>query len=56
VGASDGRYFARDGIEIIIFGPGDGADSHVPNERVALDEMVDAALIQRGVVERLTGV
>lgn len=56
VGASDGRYFARDGIEIIVFGPGDGADSHIPNEHVALDEIVDAALIQRGVVERLIGV
>jgi acetylornithine deacetylase/succinyl-diaminopimelate desuccinylase family protein len=53
VGASDGRYFARDGIEIIVFGPGDGADSHIPNEHVALDEIVDAALIQRSVAERL---
>ena len=52
VGASDARYFARDGIEIIVFGPGDGADSHVPNEHVSLDEMVDAALIQLGVAKR----
>ena len=55
VGASDGRYFARDGIEIVVFGPGDGADSHKPDEFVALDELVDAALIQAGVVERLLG-
>ena len=53
VGASDARYFARDGIELIVFGPGDGADSHVPNESVLLAEMADAALIQLSVIERL---
>ena len=46
VGASDARYFARDGIEILVTGPGDGADSHKPNESVALDEVVEAAHIQ----------
>jgi acetylornithine deacetylase/succinyl-diaminopimelate desuccinylase-like protein len=56
VGASDGRYFARDGIEIIVFGPGDGADSHQPDESVPLDELVDAALVQAGVVARLLGI
>jgi succinyl-diaminopimelate desuccinylase len=55
VGASDGRYFARDGIEILVTGPGDGADSHIPNEFVPLDEMVEAALIQRAALERLLG-
>ena len=55
VGASDARYFARDGIEILITGPGDGADSHMPNESVPLDEIVDAALIQLGAAERLLG-
>ncbi|MGQ0654844.1 MAG: M20 family metallopeptidase [Betaproteobacteria bacterium] len=53
VGASDGRYFARDGIEILVTGPGDGADSHIPNEFVPLDEMVEAALIQRAALKRL---
>ena len=53
VGASDGRYFARDGIEILVTGPGDGADSHIPNEFVPLDEMVEAALIQKAALERL---
>lgn len=53
VGASDARYFARDGIEILVFGPGDGADSHIPNEHIALDEMVDAQLIQLAAAERL---
>ena len=56
VGASDGRYFARDPVEIIVFGPGDGADSHTPNESVSLDEMVEAALIQAGVAARLLGI
>lgn len=53
VGASDGRYFAADGIEILVTGPGDGADSHIPNEFVPLDEMVEAARIQRAALERL---
>jgi acetylornithine deacetylase/succinyl-diaminopimelate desuccinylase family protein len=56
VGASDGRYFARDPVEIIVFGPGDGADSHKPDEFVALDELVDAAQIQAGVALRLLGI
>jgi acetylornithine deacetylase/succinyl-diaminopimelate desuccinylase family protein len=55
VGASDARYFARDGIEILVTGPGDGADSHLPNEFVALDEIVDAALIHFAAAERLLG-
>jgi acetylornithine deacetylase/succinyl-diaminopimelate desuccinylase family protein len=53
VGASDGRYFARDGIEIIVFGPGDGAESHKPNEFVSLNEITQAALIQLSAAERL---
>jgi acetylornithine deacetylase/succinyl-diaminopimelate desuccinylase family protein len=53
VGASDARYFARDGAEIIVFGPGDGADSHKPNESVPLAEMAEAALIQLSAAERL---
>ena len=55
VGASDARYFARDGIEMIVFGPGDGADSHKPNESVPLAEMAEAALVQLSVIERLLG-
>ena len=46
VGASDARYLARDGIEILVTGPGDGADSHIPNEFVLLDEIKEAARIQ----------
>lgn len=55
VGASDARYFARDGIEIIVTGPGDGADSHRPNEFVAMDEVVEAAKIQLNAARRLLG-
>jgi acetylornithine deacetylase/succinyl-diaminopimelate desuccinylase family protein len=55
VGASDARYFARDGIEILVTGPGDGADSHIPNEFVLLDEMVEAARIQLEATDRLLG-
>ncbi len=55
VGASDARYFARDGIEIIVTGPGEGADSHQPNESVPLDEMVEAARIQSEAVSALLG-
>ena len=52
---SDGRFFARDGIEIVNFGPGDGTTSHAANEFVPLAEMVDAALILRAFVERTLG-
>ena len=53
--ASDGRFYARDGIEIVSFGPGDGAVSHAANEFIPLTEMVDAALILRAFVERTLG-
>ena len=53
--ASDGRFFARDGIEIVNFGPGDGAVSHAANEFIPLTEMVDAALILRAFIERTLG-
>lgn len=53
VGASDGRYFARDGIEILVTGPGDGADSHIPNESVPLDELEQAARIHLAAAARL---
>jgi acetylornithine deacetylase/succinyl-diaminopimelate desuccinylase-like protein len=53
VGASDARYFARDGIEILVTGPGDGAESHMPNEFVRLEELVEAASIQLEALNRL---
>lgn len=54
-GVSDGRYFAEDGIEIVNFGPGSGVQGHAANESVPIDQMVDAALIQLRVLERLLG-
>jgi acetylornithine deacetylase/succinyl-diaminopimelate desuccinylase family protein len=54
-GVSDGRYFADDGIEIVNFGPGSGDQGHAANESVPIDQMVDAALIQRDLVARLLG-
>jgi acetylornithine deacetylase/succinyl-diaminopimelate desuccinylase-like protein len=55
-GVSDGRYYADDGIEIINFGPGSGAQGHAANESVAIAEMVQAADIQLGLVRTLLGV
>ena len=55
-GASDGRYFADDGISILNFGPGSGAQAHATNESVPVNQMVDAAHIQLGAVARLLGV
>jgi acetylornithine deacetylase/succinyl-diaminopimelate desuccinylase family protein len=52
-GVSDGRYYADDGIEIINFGPGSGAQGHAANESVPIAEMVEAAEIQLEVVQRL---
>jgi acetylornithine deacetylase/succinyl-diaminopimelate desuccinylase family protein len=54
-GVSDGRYFADDGIEIVNFGPGAGAEGHAANESVPIDQLVAAALIQRDLVARLLG-
>ncbi|MCZ6605285.1 MAG: ArgE/DapE family deacylase [Alphaproteobacteria bacterium] len=54
-GVSDGRYFADDGIEIVNFGPGAGTQGHAANESVPVTELVDAALIQRDLVDRLLG-
>jgi len=55
-GVSDGRYYADDGIEIINFGPGSGAQGHAANESVPIAEMVQAADIQLGLVQKLLGV
>lgn len=54
-GASDGRYFADDGIEIVNFGPGAGWQGHRANEFVPLDELVAATSILEGLVERVLG-
>lgn len=53
VGVSDARYFADDGIEMVIFGPGSGSEGHATNESQGIDELVEAALIQLDAVDRL---
>lgn len=40
--ATDGRHFAAAGIPTIIYGPGDPALAHVPNEWVGVDEVLEA--------------
>jgi acetylornithine deacetylase/succinyl-diaminopimelate desuccinylase family protein len=55
VGVFDGRYFARDGIEIIDFGPGEGGQGHAPNESIPIAQMIDASLIQFDVVRAVLG-
>ena len=55
VGASDGRFFAKDGIEILTFGPGAADQGHTANEWVAIADLAPAAEIQLAVVETLLG-
>jgi succinyl-diaminopimelate desuccinylase len=43
VQTSDGRWFARDGKPIIIFGPSDPAVAHSADEHVAIKQLVEAA-------------
>lgn len=40
VQTSDGRWFARDGIPIIIFGPSDPAVAHAADEHVSVEQLV----------------
>lgn len=40
--ATDGRYFSRQGIPTIIYGPGDPSLAHVPDEWIGIDELLHA--------------
>jgi len=42
VQTSDGRWFAKDGIPIIIFGPSVPAVAHAADEHVSIDQLVEA--------------
>jgi acetylornithine deacetylase/succinyl-diaminopimelate desuccinylase-like protein len=42
VQTSDGRWFARDRIPIILFGPSDSAVAHAADEHVDIDQLVEA--------------
>ena len=55
IGVSDGRWFADDGIEILSFGPGEGAQGHAANESVPIAELQQAFAIQLNVVSRVLG-
>lgn len=39
---SDGRWFAKDGIPIVIFGPGDPALAHSTDEFIKIDQLIEA--------------
>lgn len=43
--ASDGRVFAKWQIPITIFGPGDPALGHAPNEFVPVEQLIEATKI-----------
>jgi acetylornithine deacetylase/succinyl-diaminopimelate desuccinylase family protein len=42
---SDSRFFAEDGIPVVICGPSDPAVGHAPNEHVTVKSLVEAARI-----------
>jgi succinyl-diaminopimelate desuccinylase len=42
VQTSDGRWFAGDGIPIIIFGPSDPAVAHATDEHISIEQLVEA--------------
>ena len=39
---TDGRHFAANGVPTIIYGPGDPALAHIPDEWVGIDEVIEA--------------
>lgn len=53
--ASDGRIFAKLGIPIAIFGPGDPALGHAPDEFVPIDQLVDGTKTLTLALMRLMG-
>ncbi|SDR58255.1 acetylornithine deacetylase [Rhizobiales bacterium GAS113] len=55
IGASDGRWLANDGIEIVNFGPGGGSEGHAANDFVDLAELETSAAIHLAFVEQLVG-
>jgi acetylornithine deacetylase/succinyl-diaminopimelate desuccinylase-like protein len=52
-GTAGGHWFVNDGIDIVGFGPGAPARSRTANESVPIGQMVEAAVIQLGIVERI---
>ena len=56
VGASDGRYFSCDDIEIVNFGPGIGSEGHSVNESVEIKKLLESALILNSALENILGI
>lgn len=50
-GASDGRHFARDGIEILNFGPGRGERCHAPDEYIEIADLAEGYAVQLRALE-----
>lgn len=50
-GASDGRHFARDGIEILNFGAGLGERCHAPDEYMEIEHLQQGYAVQLRAVE-----
>lgn len=56
IGASDARFLAASGVQIVIFGPGDGSEGHAANESIDERELVEACAIEYAVIRQLLGV
>jgi len=52
---TDGGHLAANGIQTIVLGPGDIADAHGPNDRVAVEDLTRASELYAGIVDRLIG-
>ncbi|MEL7044913.1 MAG: ArgE/DapE family deacylase [Pseudomonadota bacterium] len=55
IGVSDGRHFAERGIEIVNFGPGEGAEGHASNESVSFQSLRQSVAILDGMFGSLLG-
>lgn len=55
VQTSDGRWFAKDGIPIILFGPSDPAVAHSTDEFVTIDQLVEATCFYTLLAYRILG-
>ena len=54
-GASDGRHFARDGIEILNFGAGMGERCHAPDEYIEIADLAAGFDVQLRAIEIFCG-
>jgi len=50
---TDGGHLAASGVETIIFGPGDIANAHGPNDQVETSELAASADVYRDLVQRI---